>query len=168
MDYSSYFPAQYPFMGLSSRTEHSYSPHDDLPHDLMVRIQVWPIPTPLRKLNHNAWQGTYANTGNPYHAFNQQFQYTPSQVIAQPQSPPPSIHQSSISQTMNRENSGSRELPELDTYDQAQGRSSDEEKDNLTPAQSRRKAQNRAAYDTFLLFPSSSPSPSPSLRLEAP
>lgn len=94
-------------------------------------------------------QGTYANGGgNPYQAaFNQQFQYPPtSQVMpAQPQSPPPSIHQSSVSQTMNRENSGSRELPELDTYDQAQGRSSDDEKDNLTPAQSRRKAQNRAA-----------------------
>ena len=32
-------------------------------------------------------------------------------------------------------------------YDQAQGRgSSDDEKESLTPAQSRRKAQNRAAY----------------------
>ena len=42
----------------------------------------------------------------------------------------------------------------LDMDDVPQGRrSSSEEKDSLTPAQSRRKAQNRAAYVTARLFP---------------
>ena len=35
---------------------------------------------------------------------------------------------------------------EADFGDQAQRGSSDDDKDNMTPAQSRRKAQNRAAY----------------------
>ena len=35
---------------------------------------------------------------------------------------------------------------EADYGDQGQRGSSDEDKDNMTPAQSRRKAQNRAAY----------------------
>jgi hypothetical protein len=44
---------------------------------------------------------------------------------------------------------------DLDDGQPNQTRSSSEEKDNLTPAQSRRKAQNRAAYVSIFPFPTS-------------
>ena len=66
-------------------------------------------------------------------------------MISQPQSPPHSINPLPVSQPYPRENS--LDMPaDFEIFEQGQGRSSDDEKDNLTPAQSRRKAQNRAAY----------------------
>ncbi|KAL8726748.1 MAG: hypothetical protein Q9181_005942 [Wetmoreana brouardii] len=65
-----------------------------------------------------------------------------------PQSPPHSIRHNSITQQMPRETPLDLQA-DFDIYEPGQGRSSDEEKDNLTPAQSRRKAQNRAAQRAF-------------------
>ncbi|MCJ1461981.1 hypothetical protein MMC07_000581 [Pseudocyphellaria aurata] len=128
MDYS-YFaaPQPYPFVGLPSKPEHPYTPQDDMSHD------------PIDTYNDHA-----------FHAFDQPYQYPPNHLIAQPQSPAQSIHRPSVSNGLPRESSNPNEMSaELDMYDQAQGRSSDEDKDNLTPAQSRRKAQNRAAQRAF-------------------
>lgn len=50
-----------------------------------------------------------------------------------------------MSQQLPRDNSLDIQA-DFEIYEPGQGRSSDDEKDNLTPAQSRRKAQNRAAY----------------------
>ena len=91
------------------------------------------------------------------HYFEQPMQYNTTHIVPPPASPPHSIHRPSISHALPYESSNS--LPNdvvIDPeYDQAQGRgSSDDDKDNLTPAQSRRKAQNRAAYD-FLILSSS-------------
>ncbi|MCJ1270766.1 hypothetical protein MMC22_010663 [Lobaria immixta] len=129
MDYSSYFatPQPYPFVSLPSKPEHPYTPQDDMSHDSI---------------------DTYND--HAFHAFDQPYQYPPSHMMTQPQSPPHSIHRPSVSNALPRESSNSNDMSgDLDIYDQAQGRSSDEDKDNLTPAQSRRKAQNRAAQRAF-------------------
>lgn len=83
------------------------------------------------------------------HFFDQTPQFNSNAIIPPPASPPQSIHRPSISHVLPYDSSSS--LPNDGSvdqeYDQAPGRgSSDEDKDNLTPAQSRRKAQNRAAY----------------------
>jgi len=76
----------------------------------------------------------------------QTFQFQPNPLIqpSQPQSPPQSLHTPSFTQAFSTENSNDTPL-DGEGFDQAVGgRSSDEEKE-LTPAQNRRKAQNRAA-----------------------
>ena len=88
------------------------------------------------------------------HYFEQPMQYNTNHIVPPPASPPHSIHQPSISHALPYESSTSlaNEVVIDQEYDQGQGRgSSDDDKDNLTPAQSRRKAQNRAAYETLSL-----------------
>lgn len=86
------------------------------------------------------------------HYFEQPIQYNTNHIVPPPPaSPPHSIHRPSVSQALPYESSNSlaSEVIVDPEYDQAPGRgSSDDDKDNLTPAQSRRKAQNRAAYES--------------------
>ncbi|KAL8917375.1 MAG: hypothetical protein Q9208_007993 [Pyrenodesmia sp. 3 TL-2023] len=88
------------------------------------------------------------NDPNGFVAFEQSFNFAPQSIIQAPQSPPHSIHRNSVSQAIPRENSLDIQA-DFEIYEPGQGRSSDDEKDNLTPAQSRRKAQNRAAQRAF-------------------
>lgn len=146
MDYTSYFatPQQYPFMSLPTKPEHPYTPQDDISHDPIVRVVHGFAPFHW-KLTRDVKEN-YNHNPNRYSTFGQSFDYAPNQIIAHPQSPPHSLHRTSLSNAIPRESSHSNELSgDLDGYDQGQGRSSDDDKDNLTPAQSRRKAQNRAA-----------------------
>lgn len=79
------------------------------------------------------------------------FNPDPSALMGPAQSPPASLHRGqSIPHALPYEGSGSisnEVLPDTESGEQAMSRSSDgdEDKDNMTPAQSRRKAQNRAA-----------------------
>ena len=66
-------------------------------------------------------------------------------MIPAPQSPTHSLRRNSVTQQLPRETSLDMQA-DFEIYEPGQGRSSDDERDNLTPAQSRRKAQNRAAY----------------------
>ncbi|KAL2037861.1 hypothetical protein N7G274_009335 [Stereocaulon virgatum] len=134
MDYASYYgqPAQpYPFFSLPGKPEHPYTPQDEPQHD------------PLDAFNDlNAFA----------YPFDQTSHFNANPIIPPPASPPQSISRPSISHALPYDSSSS--LPNdgsIDQeYDQAPGRgSSDEDKDNLTPAQTRRKAQNRAAQRAF-------------------
>ncbi|KAI4235688.1 MAG: hypothetical protein LQ349_002979 [Xanthoria aureola] len=82
---------------------------------------------------------------NGFMAFEQSFNYAPQSMVPPPHSPSHSIRRSSIPQQLPRESSLDVQA-DFEIYEPGQGRSSDDERDNLTPAQSRRKAQNRAAY----------------------
>ncbi|KAL8936206.1 MAG: hypothetical protein Q9211_004299 [Gyalolechia sp. 1 TL-2023] len=117
---------QYPYFGVPSRAEQPYTPHDEHTND--------PIDT--------------YHAHNAFAAFEQSFNFAPQSMIPPPRSPPPSIHQNSMSQRLPRDNSLDVQA-DFEIYEPGQGRSSDDEKDNLTPAQSRRKAQNRAAQRAF-------------------
>ncbi|GIJ99300.1 hypothetical protein Aspvir_001430 [Aspergillus viridinutans] len=88
-----------------------------------------------------------------YHPFDPSFRSqnnatAPSSLVPPPHSPPESFSKHSVS---------SNDFPNIHAEpgsveggdDQLQHRSSSEEKDNLTPAQSKRKAQNRAAQRAF-------------------
>ncbi|MCJ1291039.1 hypothetical protein MMC34_002581 [Xylographa carneopallida] len=142
MDYS-YFstPAQaYPYLGLPPTPAHSYGNHDEHNSD------------PL---------GVYQTT-NGFQALDQSFQFNPNAFILQQQqqqqpqqqqheqhSPPASHHRASVVALTHSESSnGVTSNGEYDN-DQHGNRSSSEEKESLTPAQSRRKAQNRAAQRAF-------------------
>ncbi|KAL8686631.1 MAG: hypothetical protein Q9218_006970 [Villophora microphyllina] len=118
---------QYPFFGVPSRNGHPYTPQEEHPNDPM---DAYHDPT-------------------AFAAFDQSFNFAaPHSMIPPPQSPPHSIRHNSVSQQMPRETSLDVQA-DFDIYEPGQGRSSDDEKDNLTPAQSRRKAQNRAAQRAF-------------------
>ena len=66
-------------------------------------------------------------------------------VPQQPQSPPSSLHRPSLPTSMSQDTAADIAM-DMEGYDQTQGgRSSDEDKESEKPAQSRRKAQNRAA-----------------------
>ncbi|MCJ1413843.1 hypothetical protein MMC32_000168 [Xylographa parallela] len=140
MDYS-YFsaPAQaYPYLGLPPTPAHSYGNHDEHNTD------------PL---------GVY-QTANGFQNLEQPFQFNPNAFIPQQQqqqqqqqheqhSPPASHHRASVVALTHTESSnGVTSNGEYDN-DQNGNRSSSEEKESLTPAQSRRKAQNRAAQRAF-------------------
>ncbi|KAL9578885.1 MAG: hypothetical protein Q9212_005432 [Teloschistes hypoglaucus] len=116
----------YPFFGLPSRNGHPYTPQEEPQNDPMDAY----------------------HDPNTFAAFDQSFNFAAHPMIPAPQSPPHSIRQSSISQPVPREASLDVQA-DFDIYEPGQGRSSDDEKDNLTPAQSRRKAQNRAAQRAF-------------------
>ncbi|KAL8848401.1 MAG: hypothetical protein Q9198_011194, partial [Flavoplaca austrocitrina] len=77
-------------------------------------------------------------------AFQQSFNYASQSMIPAPQSPTRSLRRNSVTQQLPRETSLDMQA-DFEIYEPGQGRSSDDERDNLTPAQSRRKAQNRAA-----------------------
>ncbi len=151
MDYSSYsyFAATPQPYAFPSKQEHPSTPQDDLSHD--------PI-------------DTYTNHP-PYSSFDHSSSYhhyipNPLNTIVQPQSPPHSTHSFPTSTTTTTtaapllsepSTTSPHEIPQQqgsqgdsDTYDQTQGgRSSDEDKESITPAQNRRKAQNRAAQRAF-------------------
>ncbi|KAL8966013.1 MAG: hypothetical protein Q9183_003566 [Haloplaca sp. 2 TL-2023] len=116
---------QYPFYGVPPRSGQPYTPQEEQP---------------------NPMDG-YSDP-NSFAAFDQSFNFAPHPMIPPPQSPPHSIHHESVPHHMPKDVSLDMQ-PEFEVYEQGQGRSSEDEKDNLTPAQSRRKAQNRAAQRAF-------------------
>ncbi|KAL8971994.1 MAG: hypothetical protein Q9197_002987 [Variospora fuerteventurae] len=117
---------QYPYFGIPSRPGQPYTPQDEHTTDPMEAY----------------------HDPNAFAAFEQSFNFAPHAMVPPPQSPPHSIHRNSISQPIPRENSLDIQA-DFEIYEPGQGRSSDDEKDNLTPAQSRRKAQNRVAQRAF-------------------
>lgn len=131
MDYS-YFapPAQpYQFYGIAPpKPDLSYTPQEEPQHD---SLEIY--------------------NSNNFPFFDQNAHFDAPALI--PQSPPLSIHQTeSLPNPLSLpyDRSLSQELNGDGDVDQAPGRgSSDDDKDNLTPAQSRRKAQNRAAQRAF-------------------
>lgn len=158
MDYSSYYtttPQRYVFGGLPSKQEHPYTPQEDLAHD--------PIDTYSSHHPYNLYEPS------PYH-------YMHNQMIVHPTSPPQSVHSLPLpsgsqpplpppaivtaaaaaaapAAPAEGTSSPQHEVHDSNSSDQNDqnqgGRSSDEEKDNVTPAQNRRKAQNRAAQRAF-------------------
>lgn len=102
----------------------------------------------------------FKNTTSPdqydaaFAAFQQSFHYNPTTFLAQPhnispESPPRPLRNDSIISIPDLSSTGI--LPPVTdlTPDEQRARSSSEEKESLTPAQSRRKAQNRAAQRAF-------------------
>lgn len=86
-----------------------------------------------------------------YDSFDPTFRFDPTTFIAPPHSPPESFTKQSIGSNEIKSDSAPRtstETGDEQSTERKSGRSSSEEKDTLTPAQSRRKAQNRAAYVT--------------------
>ncbi|MCJ1402086.1 hypothetical protein MMC11_005305 [Xylographa trunciseda] len=135
MDYS-YFstPAQsYPYLGLPPTPAHSYGNQDDHNGD------------PL---------GVYQNA-NGFQTLDQPFHFNPNGYIPQQQqqheqqSPPSSHHRASVVALTHTDSSNGVTSNGEYENDQGGNRSSSEEKEILTPAQSRRKAQNRAAQRAF-------------------
>ncbi|KAL8801187.1 MAG: hypothetical protein Q9182_004636 [Xanthomendoza sp. 2 TL-2023] len=131
MDYANagyYAPPiqQYPYFGVPPTTGHPYTPHEELSNN---PLDAYDDP-------------------NAFVAFEQSFNFPSQSMIPPPQSPPQSLRRASMTQPIPREASLDMQA-EFEIYEPGQGRSSDDEKDNLTPAQSRRKAQNRAAQRAF-------------------
>lgn len=94
-------------------------------------------------------QNTY--NGQYFPGFDPSFRLDPSSsLVPPPHSPPDSFTKHSVSS--NDVNNNARMDPASIDGDENQfadpgvGRSSSEEKESMTPAQSKRKAQNRAAY----------------------
>lgn len=75
----------------------------------------------------------------------QNFHYDPNAHIVQPQSPRRSLPRIDSTHSEGNGNGLQPIAPDLTLDDQMRTRSSSEEKETLTPAQTRRKAQNRAA-----------------------
>ncbi|KAL8767495.1 MAG: hypothetical protein Q9209_006002 [Squamulea sp. 1 TL-2023] len=117
---------QYPYFDVPARNGHPYTPQDEHTNNPM---------------------DAYSDP-NGFVAFEQSFNFAPQSMIPPSQSPPHSLRRSSVSQQLPRETSLDM-AADFEIYEPGQGRSSDDEKDNLTPAQSRRKAQNRAAQRAF-------------------
>lgn len=142
MDYQYYTaPAQnYPFLGLPPTPAPSYTPHRDHPNDPPVRGPTRPRTNPPDSIKQNTYHAS-----NNYQAFDSSYHYNPNPLVPQvQQSPPPSQHTPSLGASFESENPNSVSN-DYDNPEQSQTRSSSEEKESLTPAQSRRKAQNRAA-----------------------
>ncbi|SLM34631.1 bzip transcription factor, partial [Lasallia pustulata] len=131
MDYQYYTaPAQnYPFLGLHATPSPSYTPHREHPNDP---------------------SNAYHAPNNSYQAYNTTFHYNPHPLVPQTQrqSPPPPQNPPSLGHSFDSDNPN-RVANDYDNPEQSQPRSSSEEKESLTPAQSRRKAQNRAAQRAF-------------------
>ena len=153
MDYSSYFapPAPaYPFFSLPGKPEH-YTPQDETHNDPLVSILICNLSNMRRHDSYLPYTQEAYNDPNAFQFFDQTAHFNPPPITLPPQSPPVSIHRPSISNVLPYDSSGSAShevLPDVE-FDQAPGgrgsSDGDDDKDNLTPAQSRRKAQNRAA-----------------------
>lgn len=150
MDYSSYFAAPaaapYPFFNLPEKPNIPYTPQEEPQHD--------PLVSSTRALQQGQQLIFHAkdayNDPNAFQFLDQTAQFNTAPLVPPPQSPPHSLHRPSISQALPYDSSGSGSNDVLGDveFDQTQrAGSSDDDKDNLTPAQSRRKAQNRAAYE---------------------
>ncbi|KAG6995735.1 fluconazole resistance protein 3 [Physcia stellaris] len=132
MDYSYFSTTEpYGFYNLPQKPGHPYTPQDDFSGN--------PI-------------DTYADP-TAFQSFDQSFSFQnpllPQAAPQQPQSPPNSLHRPSLPTSMSQDITPDLGL-DMEGYDQGQGaRSSDDEKEGRTPAQSRRKAQNRAAQRAF-------------------
>jgi hypothetical protein len=137
MDYSNYagHPSQpYSLYGLPTPDQQPQSRSDDALRD----------PFTLNAYNDQYFPG-----------FDPSFRLDPSSsLVPPPHSPPDSF--TKHSESSNDVNHTKRDPASVDgderQYIDPAGQSSSEEKDNMTPAQSKRKAQNRAAYVTFPLF----------------
>jgi len=151
MDYAYFAPPvqPYPFFSLPGKPEQPYTPQEEPLSDPLVSTNTH-FSSSTRWIYHNAY--VLQDAFNEPNAFQY---YDPTAFNANPiipssQSPPHSLHRPSISHALPYDSSGSisQEVIGDAEYDQNPGRggSSDDDKDNLTPAQSRRKAQNRAAY----------------------
>ncbi|GAQ39266.1 hypothetical protein AtubIFM56815_007694 [Aspergillus tubingensis] len=133
-----------------------YSNHPQQPYPL---YGVHGLPTPDQGNSApqaEAIQGAFAPLGaQNYRSFdpNLRFQdpHAAAAFVAPPHSPPESLTKQSV--TSNEFSSQNVDRASYDgddqLLDQSLGRSSSEEKESLTPAQSKRKAQNRAAQRAF-------------------
>ncbi|KAL8885281.1 MAG: hypothetical protein Q9215_006842 [Flavoplaca cf. flavocitrina] len=132
MDYAhaSYYPPpvqQYPYFDIPPTNDQTYTAQEER------------ITNPIQDPNYDL---------NGFMAFQQSFNYASQSMIPAPQSPTRSLRRNSATQQLPRETSLDMQA-DFEIYEPGQGRSSDDERDNLTPAQSRRKAQNRAAQRAF-------------------
>ena len=152
MDYSYFAPTAQPynFFGIApAKPELSYTPQEEPPNETLVRIRHPTCPSvPVNvELTAYCFQDIY--DPNTFQFFDQNAQFNPTSLIPSTQSPPHTVHQTDPLPnplSLSYDRSLSQELAGDADFDQAPGRgSSDDDKDNLTPAQSRRKAQNRAA-----------------------
>ncbi|KAL2014181.1 hypothetical protein VTN00DRAFT_1706 [Thermoascus crustaceus] len=87
-----------------------------------------------------------------YDSFDPTFRFDPATLIAPPHSPPESFTKHSVGSNEFKSDGPPQTATDTgddQSADRKSGRSSSEEKDTLTPAQSRRKAQNRAAQRAF-------------------
>jgi hypothetical protein len=155
MDFS-YFtaaPQPYGFFGMHDASNNDHSHNFDNYHGHITAVSTHASSGSKAHILQDQYDAAFA-------AFQQNFHYDPNTFLAQPQDSPqpqspnrpqvsrhdslvslPEVDQMSIQQTTNDltpEDSLANAAP-------ATARSSSEEKDTLTPQQSRRKAQNRAA-----------------------
>lgn len=153
MDYSYFAPQAQPyqFFGIApAKSGLSYTSQEEPHTDPLVTTKHFTSPfvysTP--RLTAALSQDIYDQ--NTYQYFDQNAHFNPTSIIPPPQSPPRPLNPTDPLPTplpLPYDRSLSQELTGDVDLDQAPGRgSSDDDKDNLTPAQSRRKAQNRAAY----------------------
>lgn len=166
MDYSNYASQQsqpYSMYGLPT-PDHQPQPHnDDALRDPFSLVRHLPY---LIAMTDISWDfSTLTSLQNTYDqyvpGFDPSLRLDPSTslVAPPPHSPPDSFTKHSISS--NDVRYGSKPDPvtfdgeENQFADAGMGRSSSEEKESATPAQSKRKAQNRAAYVIFTLAVSS-------------
>lgn len=116
--------------------------------------QLFGLP-PTPATTHTPQPEDYGN-GSPsdqyaqFHTFDPSFRFDHSALVEPPQSPTQSLQRnSSISVNGTETNGNAVNGMSLDNGEDQGRRSSSEEKESLTPAQSRRKAQNRAAQRAF-------------------
>ncbi|PYI18311.1 hypothetical protein BO86DRAFT_390480 [Aspergillus japonicus CBS 114.51] len=114
------------------------------------------LPTPDQVPRAEDAQGTFPHLGSHnYQSFDPSLRFTDahgiSSFVPPPHSPPESLTKQSVSSNDVANPSFDRASLEADDFpvDFNPGRSSSEEKDSVTPAQSKRKAQNRAAQRAF-------------------
>lgn len=145
MDYS-YFsagPQPYQFFGLPSTPGQSNTP----PPSEYRR----PVMSPGRIGDDNSNRFPASDMDAAFAVFQQNFRYDPTSFGTQhrnslPNSPTKSPRKDSTISIPDTNRNGLQPIAaDLSYEDQQRGRSSSEEKESLTPAQSRRKAQNRAA-----------------------
>jgi AP-1-like factor len=146
MDYS-YFsagPQPYQFFGLPPTPGQSNTP----PPSEYSR----PILSPGRVGNETSNRFPTSDMDAAFAAFQQNFRYDPTSFGTQQRnslshSPTKSPRKDSTISITDANGNGLQAIAaDLSYEDQQRARSSSEEKESLTPAQSRRKAQNRAAY----------------------
>jgi AP-1-like transcription factor len=145
-DYS-YFtsaPQPYqPFFNLPPTPAGSNTPHGEELTPALSSVRPW-HPDLFQVPSTDCFQEQYDAA---FAAFQQSFHYDPSTFLAQPHNipqPSPPIRHDSVT-SIQPYSSNIAVAPQDFAADETNQRSSSEEKDNMTPAQSRRKAQNRAA-----------------------
>lgn len=146
MDHSYFSTAPQPYQmfgGLPPTPAGSNTPHGDDLAPTMSSVRPWHLDL-FQMLSTDGFQEQYDAA---FAAFQQSFHYDPSTFLAQPHSipqPSPPIRHDSVT-SIHGYSPNIAVAPQDFAADETNQRSSSEEKDNMTPAQSRRKAQNRAA-----------------------